>query len=105
MYWNEIIQWFNDVISNINYARIGLQVEVRDPFKKAETEHELSKRGIRYCKGFYSFNRATVYGITGGRKKDITDFANWYLAVEKEPKYYISNHKWFGTKICNIIRD
>ena len=105
MNWNDIEQWFRDVINNINYARIGLQVEVRDPFKKAETEMELSKRGIRYLKGYYPFNRASVYGIIGGKKEDIKDFAKWYMATEKNPAYYISNHKWFRTKICNIIRE
>ena len=105
MYWNEIKQLVKDVINNINYARIGLQVEVKDPFKKEETERELSKRGIRFLKGYYSFRKASVYGIVGGRKKDIEDFAKWYMATEKNPAYYISFHRWFGTKICNIIRE
>ena len=95
--------FFQDVIDNINYARIGCSVDVRNPHKKAVIEEELTKRGLKFRKGFFSSDSAMVYGIVGGTKDGVKDFLKWYMANTENPKHYINRHKIFKTKILNVI--
>ena len=95
--------FMRDVINNIGYARMGLAVDVRDPFKKRVVEEELTKRGLKYCKGYFSEDSSIVYGICGGKKKDAEDFLRWYMKYEEHPRRYINHHKIFRTKILNVV--
>lgn len=92
-----------DVVGNINMARLGCSVDVRNPFKKALIEEELTKRGLIFRKGYFSCDSAMVYGIVGGKRDDVKDFLKWYMATEENPKYYINKHKIFRTKMLNVI--
>ena len=92
-----------DLINNIGYARQGVAIDVRDPFKKRLVEQDMNERGIKFCKGFFSSDSATVYGIVSGKEEDVRWLLQKYMNLTDKPKYYISKHKWFRTEISTLL--
>lgn len=92
-----------DVISNIGYARVGLALDVRDPFKKRFIEEEMQKRGIKYKQGYFSSDHSTVYAVIGGKREAIQAFADELIKSMDNPEYYVTRHRIFRTKIQALI--
>lgn len=95
--------FIRDLISNIGYARIGLALDVRDPFKKRFIEGEMKKRGIKYKQGYFSSDNSTVYAVIGGKREVIQEFVDGLIKSMDNPEYYVTKHKIFRTKIQALI--
>lgn len=95
-------QIVNTIKDNINYAKIGLGINVHDPWFKNTVETELNNRGIKYISGYEPNDKFYEFAICGGKQEDINDFVKWFKSAG-DWKYYFSKHAIFRSKITILV--
>lgn len=93
---------FKDLIHNIGYARVGVSLDIHDPFTKKEVEKELDERGIKYLAGFDRTERAYTYALIKGDKTKIEDFIKWFTSTDY--RYYVTKHALFDKDILTLVK-
>ena len=71
-----------DIINTYKWSRIGLMLDLHDPFMRPVVEKEMNDRRIKFVKGFDPTDKAYTYALIEGKDKDIADFVKWFVKTE-----------------------
>ena len=71
-----------DIINTYKWSRIGVELELHDPFLRPIVERQMEDRGIRYIKGFDPSDTAYTYALIKGSDDKISDFIKWFTSTD-----------------------